>query len=74
MVREHAEEQRYTFLGGIEVTLGRDDALETGLFRVLSEAKAGVRARPRSGAPSVPAAAPDAPASRASSSTAPPTR
>jgi hypothetical protein len=41
-VREHAEEQRYTFMGGTEVTLARDDALETGLFRVHSEAKAGV--------------------------------
>jgi len=40
MVREYAEEQRYTFLGGTEVTLDRDDSLDTGLFRVHSEAKA----------------------------------
>jgi len=42
MVREYAEEQRYTFVGGIEVTIDRDDTLETGLFRVLSEARAEV--------------------------------
>ena len=42
MVREYAEEQRYTFLGGTSVELTRDDELETGLFRVHSEAKAEV--------------------------------
>ena len=46
MVREHAEEQRYTFLGGTEITLARDDSLETGLFRVHSEAKAGIASNP----------------------------
>jgi Protein of unknown function (DUF3662)/FHA domain len=55
VVREHAEEQRYTFLGGTEVTLARDDALETGLFRVHSEAKAGVASQAPSGrAPAMP--------------------
>lgn len=42
MVREYAEEQRYTFLGAPSVALSRDDELETGLFRVHSEAKAEV--------------------------------
>ena len=42
MVNEFAEEQRYTFLGGTNITLGLDEALETGLFRVHSESKAGV--------------------------------
>jgi Protein of unknown function (DUF3662)/FHA domain len=42
MVNEFAEEQRYTFLGGTQIALGMDDALETGLFRVHSESKAGV--------------------------------
>jgi hypothetical protein len=46
MVREFAEEQRYTFLGGTEVVLRRDDDLETGLFRVHSEAKAEVASTP----------------------------
>ncbi len=46
MVREHAEEQRYTFLGGTSVELARDDDLETGLFRVHSEAKAEVASTP----------------------------
>jgi hypothetical protein len=57
MVREHAEEQRYTFLGGTEITLARDDSLETGLFRVHSEAKAGVASNP---APATPSSRPDA--------------
>ncbi|HET7900280.1 MAG TPA: DUF3662 and FHA domain-containing protein [Candidatus Nanopelagicales bacterium] len=57
MVREYAEEQRYTFVGGIEVLLGRDEDLETGLFRVLSEARAGVASTPQ-GSRS-PAAAPE---------------
>ncbi|MFN8167974.1 MAG: DUF3662 and FHA domain-containing protein [Candidatus Nanopelagicales bacterium] len=55
MVREFAEEQRYTFLGGAEVTLERDESLETGLFRVHSEAKAGVASVPQGGrAPAAP--------------------
>ncbi|MFN8159338.1 MAG: DUF3662 and FHA domain-containing protein [Candidatus Nanopelagicales bacterium] len=57
MVREYAEEQRYTFVGGIEVTLGRDEDLETGLFRVLSEARAGVASTPQGAR--VPAAPPE---------------
>jgi len=57
MVREFAEEQRYTFLGGTEVTLSRDESLETGLFRVHSEAKAEVASVPQGGrAPSAPPA------------------
>jgi hypothetical protein len=46
MVREYAEEQRYTFVGGTVVTLSLDEALETGLFRVHSEAKAEVASVP----------------------------
>ncbi|MFC6239410.1 FhaA domain-containing protein [Longivirga aurantiaca] len=61
MVREHAEEQRYTFLGGTEITLARDDSLETGLFRVHSEAKAGVASAPNPArTPSIPGSRPDA--------------
>ncbi len=56
MVREYVEEQRYTFLGGTSVTLTRDDDLETGLFRVHSEAKAEVASTPQGGR--VPSAAP----------------
>ncbi len=55
MVREHAEEQRYTFLGGTEITLARDDSLETGLFRVHSEAKAGIASTASGRTPSSPA-------------------
>jgi hypothetical protein len=47
MVREYAEEQRYTFVGGVTVTMARDDTLETGLFRVHSEAKAEVASNPQ---------------------------
>jgi hypothetical protein len=52
MVREYAQEQRYTFLGGVEVGLAEDDELETGIFRVRSEARAEVSAagaRPATG-------------------------
>jgi hypothetical protein len=49
MVREYTEEQRYTFVGGIEVTIARDDTLETGLFRVLSEARADVASTAQGG-------------------------
>jgi hypothetical protein len=41
MVREHAEEQRYSFLGPVSVTFELDEALETGRFRVRSAAVAG---------------------------------
>jgi hypothetical protein len=43
-------------MGGAEVTLARDDDLETGLFRVHSEAKAGVATQAPAGR--VPASAP----------------
>ena len=56
MVQEYAEEQRYTFLGGTQITLSQDDALETGLFRVHSESKAGVASSPQG--TRAPAAAP----------------
>lgn len=50
MVGEYAEEQRYTFLGGTDVSLDLDEDLDTGLFRVYSEAKAEIStaAQPRS--------------------------
>ncbi len=41
VVREHAGEQGYAFVGPLEVTIKRDDDLDTGLFRVLGEAEAG---------------------------------
>lgn len=57
MVNEFAEEQRYTFLGGTQITLSQDDSLETGLFRVHSESKAGVASAPHgTRAPSTPPA------------------
>jgi hypothetical protein len=57
MVREYAEEQRYTFVGGATVALTLDDSLETGLFRVHSEAKAEVASVPQGGR--VPASPPE---------------
>ena len=41
VVREHAGEQGYAFVGPLEVSIKRDDELDTGLFRVLGEAEAG---------------------------------
>lgn len=56
MINEFAEEQRYTFLGGTQIALGRDEALETGLFRVHSESKAGVASTHQIAQASAPAA------------------
>lgn len=38
MVREHAEDQHYTFLGPVSVTFETDSDLDTGRFRVRSQA------------------------------------
>jgi hypothetical protein len=40
-VREHISEQRYITLGPVQVEFEMDSALDTGIFRVNSEAKAG---------------------------------
>ena len=44
LVGSYAKEQGYTLLGSVEVTITEDDELETGIFRVRSEAKAQVHA------------------------------
>jgi len=44
MVREYAEEQGYTFLGPVSVSLQLDPDLDTGTVRTRSEAKAAVSA------------------------------
>ena len=44
LVRDYGAEQRYTLLGPVQVVLGQDDELETGIFRVRSEARAEVSA------------------------------
>ena len=56
LVRDYGAEQRYTLLGPVEVVLGQDDELETGIFRVRSEARAEVRSQPH-GRPGEPVAA-----------------
>lgn len=40
IVKEHATDQRYTFLGQVDVKLTEDPTLDTGVIRVHSEAKA----------------------------------
>lgn len=54
MVSEYAGEQRYALPGAVHVSLGRDDELDTGIFRVRSEAKADVRENPASPPPAAP--------------------
>ncbi len=44
LVRDYGAEQSYTLLGPVTIDLSQDDALETGIFRVRSEARAEVRA------------------------------
>jgi hypothetical protein len=43
LVRDYGSEQGYTLLGAVTVVLAQDDELETGIFRVRSEARAEVR-------------------------------
>jgi hypothetical protein len=45
LVTNYAGEQHYTLLGQTRVTMSEDDALETGIFRVRSEAKAEVTSK-----------------------------
>lgn len=40
MVREHADEHRYSFVGPVTVALGHDGTLDTGVFRVHAEVSA----------------------------------
>jgi len=56
LVRDYGAEQRYTLLGPVQVTLAQDDELETGIFRVRSEARAEVSSQPhgRAGEPASP--------------------
>lgn len=46
MVREHAEEQRYSFVGGVDIELRHEPTLETGVFRVHSDVVAGPEVAP----------------------------
>lgn len=63
---DHADAQRYTAPGPIEVQLTSEDDLETGIFRVRPTAKDGRRAapgpQPRQGATIAPTSAPPRPA------------
>lgn len=44
VVREYADDQHYTLLGPVTVELVEDDELETGIFRLRSEARSAVSA------------------------------
>lgn len=44
LVRDYAAAQSYTLLGPVSVEISEDDELETGIFRVRSEARASVAA------------------------------
>lgn len=46
LVRDYSAEQRYTLLGPVNVDLAHDYELETGIFRVRSEARAEVSSQP----------------------------
>jgi len=46
LVRTYADEQKYSLSGDIEIAFDSDSELETGIFRVRSEAKAAVTAVP----------------------------
>lgn len=46
LVRDYGAEQSYTLLGPVSVGLSQDDELDTGIFRVRSEARAEVSSQP----------------------------
>lgn len=46
MVREHAEDQRYTFVGPVKVELHHTAGLDTGVFHIRSEVVAGPEVGP----------------------------
>lgn len=46
IVREHAEHQRYTFVGPVVVTLERDEELAVGVYHVTSAVNGGAAADP----------------------------
>jgi hypothetical protein len=46
LVREYAQQQRYSFLGPAEVSLAVDESLGTGVFRIRSEVRAGPQSGP----------------------------
>jgi hypothetical protein len=46
MVREHADDQRYTFVGPVNVELSRVGTLETGVFRIRSDVAPGPEGMP----------------------------
>lgn len=52
MVREHADEQGYAFLGPVTITFERDESLDTGRFQVRSSAVVGATARDPESLPS----------------------
>ncbi len=62
MVTEHAQEQNYTLIGPVQVTMTRADDLATGMFRVASTSQAGVVAQPQ-----IPVAPSNQPQTRAAS-------
>lgn len=39
VVKEHAAQQQYLLLGGVDITFSEDPALDTGLFRIRAEAR-----------------------------------
>lgn len=51
MVRDHAEEQHYSFIGPVSVQITEAEDLETGMFRVAGSAVAGVTPTGRSQQP-----------------------
>jgi hypothetical protein len=53
-LRDHADIQRYTFSGPIEIELTQQDDLPTGKFRVVSATAGNQRPQPRQPAPSLP--------------------
>ena len=50
-VTAYAQEQRYAFVGAVEVSLADDEALGTGVFRIRSEVRPGPQTQGPAAAP-----------------------
>lgn len=61
MVRDYAQQQRYSFIGPVEVHFEQADDLDTGLYRVRSQALAGSQSQGGHGGPPGPGGPPPGP-------------
>src|SRR5699024_8780251 len=72
VLMEHAEKQRYMFVGGVSVTLERDDEVRAGRFETASRPERGSGAPATGAAAATPTSSSRPPGSRATTSSCAP--